>query len=181
MTLSNKLTLARIGLALLTYLSIFYGYPKASLLFYCLGLVSDCVDGFLARRTKNQSAFGRSMDSVADKILASALMLGLLRTGSLPSHLVFFFILRELFVTGIRAIKTTSGSTIGQISDKLGRIRFIVLHTGLILILISSTGFPLGTPGVVLVALSIVQSYIVLAWYLIKDAQELNGSMKSIT
>jgi CDP-diacylglycerol--glycerol-3-phosphate 3-phosphatidyltransferase len=181
MTLPNRLILARIGLALLTYLSIYYGFQMLSLLFYCLGLISDCVDGLLARRTGKESTFGRSMDSVADKILATALMIGLLRTGSMPYHLVFFFILREFLITGVRAIKTKSGSTIGQINDKLGRLRFLVLHTGLILLVLSSTALPLYMPGVVLVFLSILFSYIVLGWYLVKDSKELFASMKSVT
>ena len=69
----NMLTIGRIGaIPLLVVSLIFLDMPLANWIafsFYTLACVTDFFDGYLARALSQQSAFGRFLDPIADKLL----------------------------------------------------------------------------------------------------------------
>ena len=75
MTLPNKLTMLRLFVALLVFPLAVAGQQYVALILYWCGLVTDFLDGRIARAKKTTSAFGRSMDSFADKTLVAAVFL----------------------------------------------------------------------------------------------------------
>ena len=82
----NLLTLLRIALipvfVLVYYLPYAWAPPLATALFV-LAALTDWLDGYLARRLNQTSAFGAFLDPVADKMMvASALMLTLAMTSA---------------------------------------------------------------------------------------------------
>jgi cardiolipin synthase len=48
---------------------LFYGHYKLALAFFVIAGVSDGIDGFLARRFKQESELGTIIDPIADKLL----------------------------------------------------------------------------------------------------------------
>lgn len=73
--------------------------------FYTLACITDWLDGYLARKMKIVSAFGRFLDPIADKLLIAVMLLMFAGLGRLddwwllPAALIMF---REIFIAGLR-------------------------------------------------------------------------------
>ncbi|SYV90080.1 CDP-diacylglycerol--glycerol-3-phosphate 3-phosphatidyltransferase, partial [Metamycoplasma alkalescens] len=65
-------------------------------------MITDFVDGHIARKTKTISQFGKIFDPIADKITTSLMLLfiALMNYSFLP--IVVFFIVRDILVEGAR-------------------------------------------------------------------------------
>lgn len=72
---------------------------------YTYACITDFFDGYLARAWEQQSAMGRFMDPIADKLLVAGVLLMLVATDSisgitiLPAAIILF---REILVSGLR-------------------------------------------------------------------------------
>lgn len=94
----NLLTTLRIILIIPTIGAMLVGeYVTAFALFIFAGL-SDCLDGFLARRFRWTSRYGAMVDPLADKLLlmSSFITLGLM--GYLPYWLILLVIGRDIWI-----------------------------------------------------------------------------------
>src|SRR3954454_6806374 len=85
--LPNALTLARLVLipifvALL--LSSDNGYSWAAALVFAAAGITDQIDGFLARRWRVESGFGKIADPLADRLMIDAAVILLWHEGRLP-------------------------------------------------------------------------------------------------
>ncbi|CRH48151.1 CDP-diacylglycerol--glycerol-3-phosphate 3-phosphatidyltransferase [Chlamydia abortus] len=65
-------------------------------------MITDFVDGYVARKTKTVSNFGKIFDPIADKIATTLMLLfiSLMNYSYLP--IVILFIIRDIFVDGAR-------------------------------------------------------------------------------
>ena len=77
-TLPNILTLYRLFLAPIVYLTLVEGMRGLALFIFLLSGASDIADGFLARYLNEVSDFGKIIDPIADKITYFLVLLGLL-------------------------------------------------------------------------------------------------------
>ncbi len=69
LTVANILTFLRIGLIPVFAILLVYNRPGAALIVFTIAGVSDGVDGFIARRMKQESELGIIIDPIADKLL----------------------------------------------------------------------------------------------------------------
>lgn len=72
---------------------------------YVLAAVTDYFDGWLARAWSQQSAIGRMLDPIADKLLVCALLLMLVHTETIKGWAIWAAIVilcREILVSGLR-------------------------------------------------------------------------------
>src|SRR5690348_9163101 len=120
MTAANALTLGRFMCAPIVFVSGWHRSWAICLAVYAIGLISDALDGRLARATHSTTPFGRAMDSAADKTLVAAALLALTGAGRIPVWLVFLFTVREFAVFGLRAIRPRNGATVAEIADVVG-------------------------------------------------------------
>ena len=101
----NRLTLYRIaaipGIVLLLMFPNRFCTFIAALLFSAAA-ITDYLDGYFARRRGLVSNFGKIMDPVADKLLASSAFIMLSYLGWVPGWIVCIIIGREIAVTGLR-------------------------------------------------------------------------------
>ena len=178
MTVPNALTLIRLFLSPVVFLFVAFGWYWASSIIYLLGILTDALDGKLARTTQTTSAFGGAMDSTADKTLVAGGMIGLTAQGELPASFIFAFVFREFVVFGLRAIRTTDGSTVAGINDRLGRIRFFVLHLGVILLLTPSWKASLRLTGLWTIGIALILAYMALLFYIKRDFHILRATLK---
>lgn len=124
MNLPNTLTMSRLGLAgvLMALLSIQrpYFFSAAVMVFVIAG-ITDFLDGYIARRRRLVSAFGRLMDPLTDKVMVCAAFVSFVeiqiqrgnQTMSLvPAWIVVIIIAREFLVTGLRLLAATRGNII---------------------------------------------------------------------
>jgi len=106
--LPNMLTLFRIavipGLVALFYLDSPLGNWLACGLF-TIAAITDFLDGYIARATRQQSVLGRFLDPVADKLLVSAALLMMVGFGHIEGLVILpavVILCREIMVSGLR-------------------------------------------------------------------------------
>src|SRR5438876_12456784 len=114
MNLPNSLTVTRIFLvpllvvALLTKVKghLILGVPKEIVGAAIFGLASltDWLDGYLARRRKQVTAFGQVIDPLADKLLITAALISLVQLELATAWMVAIIVGREFAVTGLRSL-----------------------------------------------------------------------------
>lgn len=108
-SLPNLLTYGRI-LAIPALVAILF-WPRddwmrwLALGIYTLAAVTDYLDGYIARAWSQQSAIGRMLDPIADKLLVCALLLMLVADGTIHGWTLWAAIVilcREILVSGLR-------------------------------------------------------------------------------
>ncbi len=87
---------------------------------------TDFLDGWLARRDNQVTAFGRIADPFVDKVLILGAMIFLIAMPEslLPAWMVVVILAREFLVTGIRGYVESEGGEFP--ADGLGKIKMIV-------------------------------------------------------
>jgi cardiolipin synthase len=106
--LPNLLTLGRIILILPFAMLFFHGSAVTrweALGLFVLAAVTDWLDGHLARRLHQESALGRMMDPIADKLLVTTAIILLVATGDITGWSIaaaLLILLREIAVSGFR-------------------------------------------------------------------------------
>jgi len=76
-----------------------------ALAIFAAAAVTDYFDGYLARAWQQQSALGRMLDPIADKLLVAATLLMLVHAGTIQSWSIWAAIVilcREILVSGLR-------------------------------------------------------------------------------
>jgi CDP-diacylglycerol--glycerol-3-phosphate 3-phosphatidyltransferase len=155
----------------------YFGIAVLSIAFYGFGVATDAIDGRIARATDTVTPFGCAMDSTADKTLVAAVMATLTMMASLPMWIMFAFVFREFIVFGLRVIRTSTGVTVAEIQDRLGRVRFLVLHVSLSIVLLSESSGLLRSIGIIGVVIATILAYVTLAIYVIRDWALLRVTM----
>lgn len=110
-----------------------YYYIPMTILFV-LAVMTDFVDGKMARRTGQVTALGKFLDPIADKMLTVAGIMIVMEIGafSLPYYalITVTIILSREFIIGVfRQIAATKGIVIG--ADKLGKYKTASTFFGL--------------------------------------------------
>ena len=131
-TLPNKLTLLRIACTpVMVILLCFSGKTSSFLaaLLFSLASITDLLDGFLARRRKMVTNFGKHFDPLADKLLVSATLIMLIPLDRVEAWMVLVIIGREIAVTGLRGIASSEGVilTPTEISKKKTVFQFVAI------------------------------------------------------
>src|SRR5918997_1007431 len=107
MTFANQLTLVRLVAVVPVMAALYIQFPGHRAIatgLYVAAILTDYLDGILARRSKEVTAFGKLMDSVADKALIASLFFALVAEGSLPAWMAAIMVVREFAVTGLRMV-----------------------------------------------------------------------------
>jgi cardiolipin synthase len=96
--LPNILTLARILLLPFFAAAILYGEYKIALIIFITASVTDLLDGFIARLTKQITYFGSILDPVADKFFLITSFILMSNKGLMPKWLTIIVISKDLIV-----------------------------------------------------------------------------------
>lgn len=98
------------------------GRDRAATLIFVAAAMTDWLDGYLARRLRQTSAFGAFLDPVADKLMVAAALIILVQLGRLDATLAMIIIGREITISALRewmarigAHKSVAVSMIGKI------------------------------------------------------------------
>jgi cardiolipin synthase len=108
MSLPNLLTYGRIAAVPLVAGCMFVGddsFRWAALGLFFVAAVTDFLDGYLARAWAQQSALGRMLDPIADKLLVSACLLMLAADNTISGWSLWAAVVilcREVMVSGLR-------------------------------------------------------------------------------
>ncbi|HYR25436.1 MAG TPA: CDP-diacylglycerol--glycerol-3-phosphate 3-phosphatidyltransferase [Aquabacterium sp.] len=143
LTLPTLLTWARI-VAIPLIVGVFYlPWPQhdinvlASALFVVVAL-TDWLDGWLARRLNQTSAFGAFLDPVADKFLVCASLLILLQLGRVNALVALIIIGREIAISALREWMAQIGASRSVAVHMLGKLKTAVQMAAIVLLLLDA-------------------------------------------
>jgi cardiolipin synthase len=147
LTVANLLTFLRIGLIPLFAIMLVYHREGWALILFTIAGVSDGVDGFLARRMKQESELGQFLDPIADKLLMTTAFIMLtipsvfgagLRHLPVPFWVTACVIGRDVAIVAVAgAINVFTGFR-GFKPSWLGKASTFVQVVGVILILVAA-------------------------------------------
>ncbi|MBQ6274754.1 MAG: CDP-diacylglycerol--glycerol-3-phosphate 3-phosphatidyltransferase [Oscillospiraceae bacterium] len=129
MTTANKITLVRIVLIPVFLILAYLGHTWWALGVYIVACISDTVDGYIARRYKQVTDFGKFIDPLADKMLVLAAMIYFVEIGVMPGWAVAVVLFREFAVSGLRMIAVEQHRVIAAAWS--GKIKTAVTMVGL--------------------------------------------------
>ena len=143
MNLPNKLTVSRFAFTAAFLVAFFCeGIPfneTIALVLFCLGGITDFLDGEIARRRKLITNFGILMDPLADKILVCSAFIAFVehRLNNVPlveAWMVVVIVGRELAITGLRMLAASKNLVLA--AEGLGKHKTLSQLTAIISILI---------------------------------------------
>jgi CDP-diacylglycerol--glycerol-3-phosphate 3-phosphatidyltransferase len=129
-TTPNILTLGRIATApLLVYLLLLPGPTAAGLAaaIFFLATITDFLDGYIARNYGSGTTLGKFLDPLADKVVVISALIMLAGTPQLPrvpAWMVAVLVIREIMVTGLRAIAAAEGVVMA--AEELGKYKMVL-------------------------------------------------------
>lgn len=160
--LPNQLTVARLVLSIIffillgieTHVSFYPGkisiVLNVSILVFFLAVVTDFLDGYLARKWGLVSTFGRIADPFADKIVVCGGFVMLIGVSPQLVHPWFpvVIIFREFLVSGLRSFLESRGVAFGAVLS--GKVKMIVQSIAIPMVLLYQANFssiPAGANG----------------------------------
>ena len=87
MNLANRITITRIILTPLFIAAVIYGRMDVALILFTMAVISDGLDGLVARTMHQKTTLGTILDPVADKILLISAFICLTLIKSVPQSL----------------------------------------------------------------------------------------------
>ncbi|MDX2036135.1 MAG: CDP-diacylglycerol--glycerol-3-phosphate 3-phosphatidyltransferase [Isosphaeraceae bacterium] len=111
----NALTLSRLVLAAVVLALIARGWFLGAFILFLITALTDALDGWFARKLGQETALGRQLDPLIDKVVVAALYVELLTipdTGLQP-WMVQVVIARELLIQGLRSHLEGRGQAFG--------------------------------------------------------------------
>lgn len=104
---------------------------------FVIAAITDWLDGWLARKLNQTSAFGEFLDPVADKLMVAAALVMLVQLGRADALLAFVIIGREIAISALRewmarigAAKSVAVSFVGKFktSAQMTAIPMLLWH-----------------------------------------------------
>jgi CDP-diacylglycerol--glycerol-3-phosphate 3-phosphatidyltransferase len=155
LNLPNVLTLLRILLVPVLVAALVQeggGGDKLAAAVFVVASITDALDGWIARRQKSVSTFGKLMDPLADKLLVTAALVSLVSLDRLSAWVAMVIIAREFAVTGLRQLAMEHGEVIP--ASVWGKIKTIA-QVAMVLVLILVENSPAWVDGLVWVTVAI--------------------------
>ena len=148
-TVPNLLTVFRILLVPVLVAALLSGIESGDLLaaiIFVIASFTDALDGYIARRNKDVTTFGKLMDPLADKLLITAALVSLVALYRLDPWVAMVIIAREFAVTGLRQLAMEHGEVIQ--ASGWGKIK-TAFQIAMVLALIIVDGSPVWVDALV--------------------------------
>jgi CDP-diacylglycerol--glycerol-3-phosphate 3-phosphatidyltransferase/cardiolipin synthase len=92
---------------------------------FAAAAITDWLDGYLARKLNQQSAFGAFLDPVADKLMIAATLIVLTELGRVNAIIAFVIIGREIAISAMREWMAKIGQSKSVAVNFLGKVKTI--------------------------------------------------------
>ena len=185
-TLPTLLTWARIA-AIPLLAGVFHlplDEPSRNLLATCLFVVfalTDWLDGWLARKLNQTSAFGAFLDPVADKFLVCAALLILVWLHRVDTLVALVIIGREIAISALREWMAQIGASRSVAVHMLGKVKTVTQMVAIPFLLYDGRLFGLidtRTWGTVLIYVATVLTIWSMVYYLRKALPEIRAKVR---
>jgi CDP-diacylglycerol--glycerol-3-phosphate 3-phosphatidyltransferase len=120
----NALTMLRIVAVPVVVVALLEESPSGDVIaaaVFALAALTDGLDGYIARRRKEITTFGKLMDPLADKLLVTAALVSLVSLNRIQAWIAMVIIAREFAVTGLRSLAAERGVVIA--ASWLGKVK----------------------------------------------------------
>ncbi|GAE30822.1 CDP-diacylglycerol--glycerol-3-phosphate 3-phosphatidyltransferase [Halalkalibacter hemicellulosilyticus] len=171
MNLPNKITISRICLIpIFMIILLMPSWVEVSFLgtemplnhliaalIFILAAATDWLDGYYARKLGLVTNLGKFLDPLADKLLITAALIGLVELQLLPAWMAIIIISREFAVTGIRLVAAADGVVIA--ASSLGKLKTVIQIVAISALLLHNWPFqPISFPfaGIAIWAATII-------------------------
>lgn len=172
----NILTVLRIVL-IPVFVGIFYlpsGMVPAHLvnlsatLVFALAAVTDWLDGYLARRLNQMSAFGAFLDPVADKLMVAAALIVLVELERVGAVIALIIIGREIAISALREWMAALGEGKGVAVAMIGKLKTGFQMAAILFLLYFDALGPLDAQlvGTILIYIAAFLTLLSMAYYL---------------
>lgn len=191
MNIPNWLTFSRILMipvcVVLYYWPAPWAYIATSAVFI-LAAITDWLDGYVARKLGQSTAFGAFIDPVADKLIVMAALVVLVERHNnawltIPAAII---IGREIVISALREWMATLGARASVRVNMIGKVKTTAQMTAIILLLMAAPGHWIPTIGLVVLqvaaALTIYSMFVYLkaAWPVLNDASNNDNQKQDL-
>jgi len=125
--------------------------------------ITDWLDGYLARKWGETSAFGAFLDPVADKLMVAAALILLVQLGRAEAYLAIIIIGREIAISALREWMAQLGKTKNIAVAFVGKVKTAAQMTAIIALLLWEPLIP-GLPTPVLGTFALWVAAILTLW-----------------
>lgn len=98
---------------------------------FIVAAVTDWLDGWLARKLNQTSAFGEFLDPVADKLMVAAALVMLVQLGRADALLAFVIIGREIAISALREWMAKMGASKSVAVSFVGKFKTVAQMTAI--------------------------------------------------
>lgn len=184
--LPNLITLLRIVLIPLI-VAVFYlpdawfsyeGKNIAATGIFIVAAISDWLDGYLARRLNQMSAFGAFFDPVADKLVVVSALIVLLALGRVDMVVGLIIIGREIAISALREWMAQIGQARSTAVAFIGKLKTVLQMVAIPLLLFEDPLFGLvdcHALGTVLIYVAAVLTVVSMLYYLRRALPLMRG------
>ncbi|ATY84943.1 CDP-diacylglycerol--glycerol-3-phosphate 3-phosphatidyltransferase [Kyrpidia spormannii] len=154
MNLANRITIARIFLVpvVMFFLLVHYNFGRVSLaghvltvneivaaLIFVVAASTDGLDGYIARKRRIVTNFGKFLDPLADKLLISAVLISLVEMHRVEAWEAIVIISREFAVTGLRLVAAAEGTVIA--ASRMGKLKTVTQIVAVVALMMNNLPF----------------------------------------
>jgi CDP-diacylglycerol--glycerol-3-phosphate 3-phosphatidyltransferase len=112
-----------------------------ALVLFCLAAATDWFDGYLARRWEVTTQLGSFLDTTADKLLVTGVLIALVAVERVSPWIALIIIGRELVIMGLRGVIAADGTVMQP--SLLGKLKTTIQFLAIALAIVR-LGDPLG-------------------------------------
>lgn len=143
--------------------------------------LTDWLDGYLARKLNQTSAFGAFLDPVADKILVCAALLVLLELGRVNALVALVIVGREIAISALREWMAQIGASGSVAVHMVGKLKTMAQMIAIPFLLFDGTLFGMISTrlwGTVLMLAAVVLTIWSMVYYLQKALPEIRAKAR---
>lgn len=177
LNVANALTVARLLLVPVFLAALFAGDGHEQIgrtvafVVFALAIITDRIDGTLARNYDMVTPFGTLADPIADKVLIGAALIGLSVLGDLPWWVTVLILVREIGITVLRFLVLHRGVIP---ASRGGKLKTLVQAVAIGLFVLPLAG-PWLTAAQLVMAIAVVLTVVTGIDYVISAVSDLHG------
>ena len=145
---------------------------------FALAAITDWLDGYLARRWGETSAFGAFLDPVADKLMVAAALIVLVDLGRVAPLIALIIIGRENTISALREWMAKAGKSASVAVSLVGKLKTAAQMIAIVLLLYATpfAGLPIARIGTLLIWVAALLTLVSMAYYLRMAARALQNN-----
>jgi len=146
------------------------GKNTAATLVFIVAAVTDWLDGYLARRLNQMSAFGAFLDPVADKLIVAGALVVLLYLGRVDMLVALIIIGREIAISALREWMAKVGQARSVAVAFVGKLKTVFQMVAIPLLLYHDELFQIDSQwlGTLLINVAAVLTVVSMLYYVRK-------------